>query len=618
MTNNADFNTALTWCVAHFQDGDFNEPLVFLKSNEASSSDRHLMDMVEKAICESRRGPLPDIHGPSTEAQPQQSGATASFKKLPLSSTDNNESGFSFDWDDDDDLGDILEDVDDEAPVAAGSAGSVSSKKALPIGDGIAKASAPQQQKAAEKLGADGWDGFDDFDDMLNDDDKGSGPGITPGETNEAVHSGIFPKSSKIASNMSVQAKPDAAKPNDSSPITSILPLDSSPTAASKCGAGDGGDGGGWDEDDDFDNFEDMLDEKYGEEDAATQQDTTEPASNATPAAIEPASDQLLKSVPLTAEPEVEEEKSVAMPMPVLKETVAPRPSQSPPVSESMTVDPVGRPSQPLLSQTSASRSNSPPSPTGPKPTNSKLVPTPPPKPTTTKSNGISGSISRPPPPTPPPRPPPAQPKVAAIPTQSPIRSVREKSQLLSQEERKRMAEEGRRLLREKRLAQQSKASSPTVLRSSKSSVSRPTTRSMASSRATDAGAMAFSSSAASASTSSKPTAVTDRAGTASKVTDPLERERLIIEGRRLLMEARKAKKNGEAASVGATPKPKLKPRPPPTPPPRRSPPSPSASSAPPPPTRSTPSASNAVNNAGKTEKARDDDDDNWDDFDKF
>ena len=617
MTNNADFNTALTWCVAHFQDGDFNEPLIFLKSNEASSSDRHLMDMVEKAICECRRGPLPDIHGPSTEAQPQQSGATASFKKPPLSSTDNNESGFSFDWDDDDDLGDMLEDVDHKAPVAADSAGSVSSKKALPIGDGIAKASAPQQQKAAEKLGADGWDGFDDFDDMLNDDDKGSGPGITPGETNEAVHSGIFPKSSKIASNMSVQAKPDAAKPNDSSPITSILPLDSSPTAASKCGAGDGGDGGGWDEDDDFDNFEDMLDEKYGEEDAATQQDTTEPASNATPSAIEPASDQLLKSVPLTAEPEVEEEKSVAMPMPVLKETVAPRPSQSPPVSESMTVDPVGRPSQPLLSQTSASRSNSPPSPTGPKPTNSKLVPTPPPKPTTTKSNGISGSISRPPPPTPPPRPPPAQPKVAAIPTQSPIRSVREKSQLLSQEERKRMAEEGRRLLREKRLAQQSKASSPTVLRSSKSSVSRPTTRSMASSRATDAGAMA-SSSAASASTSSKPTAVTDRAGTASKVTDPSERERLIIEGRRLLMEARKAKKNGEAASVGATPKPKLKPRPPPTPPPRRSPPSPSASSAPPPPTRSTPSASNAVNNAGKTEKARDDDDDNWDDFDKF
>lgn len=616
MTNNADFNTALTWCVAHFQDGDFNEPLIFLKSNEASSSDRHLMDMVEKAICESRRGPLPDIHGPSTEAQPQQSGATASFKKPPLSSTDNNESGFSFDWDDDDDLGEMLQDVDHKAPVAADSAGSVSSKKALPIGDGIAKASAPQQQMAAEKLGADGWDGFDDFDDMLNDDDKGSGPGITPGETNEPVHSGIFPKSS-IASNMSVPAKPDAAKPNDS-PITSNLPLDSSPTAASNCGAGDGGDGGGWDEDDDFDNFDDMLDEKYGEEDAATQQDTTEePVSNATPAAIESASDQLLKSVPLTAEPEVEEEKSVAMPMPALKETVAPRPSQSLPVSESTTVDPVARPSQPLLSQTSVSRSNLAPSPTGPKPTNSKLVPTPPPKPTTTKSNGISGSISRPPPPTPPPRPPPAQPKVAAIPTQSPIRSVREKSQLLSQEERKRMAEEGRRLLREKRLAQQSKASSPTVLRSSKSSVSRPTTRSMASSRATDAGAMA-SSSAARASTSSKPTAVTDRAGTASKVTDPSERERLIIEGRRLLMEARKAKKNGEAASVGATPKPKLKPRPPPTPPPRRSPPSPSASSAPPPPTRSTLSASNAVNNAGKTEKARDDDVDNWDDFDKF
>lgn len=147
----------------------------FSQINEASSSDRHLMDMVEKAICESRRGPLPDIHGPSTEAQPQQSGATASFKKPPLSSTDNNESGFSFDWDDDDDLGDMLEEVDHEAPGAADSAGSVSYNKALPVGDEIAKASAPQPQKAAEKLGADGWDGFDDFDDMLNDDDKGSG-----------------------------------------------------------------------------------------------------------------------------------------------------------------------------------------------------------------------------------------------------------------------------------------------------------------------------------------------------------------------------------------------------------------------------------------------------------
>ena len=563
MTNNADFNTALTWCVTHFQDGDFNEPLIFLKSDKPSSSDRQLMDMVEKAISESRRGPLPDIHGSSTEVQPQQSGACASFeKKPPLSSTDNNESGFSFDWDDDDDLGDMLGDVDDEAPVAADSAGSVSSNKALPVGDGIAKASAPQPQNAAKakKLGADGWGGFDDFDDILNDDDKGTE--TTPRETNET---GTQLESSK---NVPVSHMPVPAKPDDS-PITRNLPLESSPTAAAS-------NGGGWDEDDNFDNFDDMLDEKYGEEDAATQQDITEPASIATPAAIELGSMQLLKSVPPTAEPEIEAEKSVSM----AKDTVAPRPSQPPPASESITVDSVVRPSQPSPSQISASRSNLAPSPAAP-----------------------------------PPRPPPAQPKVAAIPTQSPIRSVREQSQLLSQEERKRMVEEGRRLLREKRLAQQSKASSPTVQGSSASSVSRPATQSTTFSRATctDVGATASSSAAsASASTSNKPTAVTYRAGTATKVTDPSERERLIMEGRRLLMEARKAKKNGEAVSVGATPKPNLKPRPPPTPPPRRSPPSPSASSPPPP-------ASNALDKAGKTEKAKDDDDDdNWDDFDKF
>ena len=560
MTNNADFNTALTWCVTHFQDRDFNEPLIFLKSDKASSFDGHLIGLVEKAIRESRRGPLLHACGPSTEVQPQQSGATASCKKPPLSSTDNNESGFSFDWDDDDDLGDMLEDVNDEVPVAAGIAGPVSSKKAFPANDGITEASAPQlqPQKAAEKLDTDGWDGFDDFDDMLNDDDKV--PVTLPGETNEIVHNASPSESRKSVSNMSVPAE------SNNTPVPKNPPLDSSPAASNNDGDGDGG---GWGEGDGFENFDDMLNEKYGDEDGATQQDT-EPASSATPAAMLPA------------------EKSAAM----RKETVATPPS--PLTSESKAIDPVAKPLQP-----------SPPS--GLKPTNSKLVPTPPPKPNTTKSNSSSTSLSRPPPPTPPPRPPPAQPKVAAAPLQSPIRSIREQSQLLSQEERKRMAEEGRRLLREKRLAQQSNSSSSTAQRSSSSSVSRPTrptTRSMTSSRGTAAVTPA-SSGAASTSTSSLPTAVIDRAGTAAKVTDPSERERLIMEGRRLLMEARKAKKSGEAASVGATPKPKLKPKPPPTPPPRRSPLPPSALSAP------------SLDDAGKSEKERDDDD-NWDDFDKF
>jgi len=516
MTNNADFNAALTWCVTHFQDRDFNEPVLVLKSNEPLSTNHQLIGMVKKAIAESRRGPPSVARAPSTEVQPQQSGRTitASIKRDPFSSTDKNEGGFSFGWDDDEDIGDLLED-DDKVPVVAPALGSaaMSSKKALPVCD-AAEASSPQPPKVAEKLEKGGWDGFDDLDDMLNDEDKET----PPVDTIESAQSdgrdvrgkqNLFstPESRSIP-NVSMSSKPDDA------PIPRNLHPDSSPTASNH----NVGDGGGWDEDDGFDNVDDMLKEKYGEEDESTHQET--------------------KPAPVPAS-----------------------------------------------------------SPTGIKSNDSEVSPLPPSTTNATESNVVPDTKSLPPPPTPPTRPPPAQPKIAATQIESPIRFVREQAQLLSQEERKRLAEEGRRLLREKRLERETKPLLTAAV-SSTSSVSRPTTRSMTS-RANTTGTIASSAGASNTpTTSSRPTAGVGRSGTVAKITDPSERERLIMEGRRLLMEARKAKQ--KEASTGVTPKPKLKPRPP-TPPPR-----PASSASPgPPPERSMPPASGA-------------EDDNWDDFDKF
>mmetsp|Transcript_22105 Transcript_22105/g.63367 ORF Transcript_22105/g.63367 Transcript_22105/m.63367 type:complete len:2108 (-) Transcript_22105:859-7182(-) len=611
-TNNADFNTALTWCVTHFQDRDFSEPLIFLKADAGTSPDRHLVAMVQKAITESRRGQVLATSAPSTGVQPQPP-AGASSKKPPLSSTDIiNESGFSFGWDEDDDLGDMLEDDNDEVQDTAPSLGSAApsssaSQNALPSKDITAEALTPQLPKAAETSDSNGWDGFDDFDDLLDDEDKRS----PSGDAIETVQSDG--KDQGGNQDMSPMCRSPMRSKSDDAPISRSLPSVFSPASSNE----DGGDGdeGGWDEDGGLDNFDDILNEKYGDEDAATHQEA-ESVSIPTPAAPVPAPMQVEVSAPSIAAgaaAEAEETKTAEVKLgpppssaPATKVDRT-RPSSSPPASISKAINPVAKPPPPSPApQPPTSRSIPPPSP-GLKSNSSKLMPTPPPKSNTTKSNETTGStsavskrVSRPLPLPPPPRRlPPAQPKIAPSLGQSPIRTVREQSQRLGEEERKRMAEEGRRLLREKRLAQQSKSSSTTGLPSDSSAL-RPTTRSMTS-RTTTTGAIP---------TSRPTTATAGRAGAAARITDPSERERLIMEGRRLLQEARKTKKNEAVGVTAVTPRPRLKP----TPPPRRSPP-PSTVPAPPPPLpTNTPPAQNSI---GKTEKAGDEDD-NWDDFDKF
>ena len=125
--------------------------------------------MVQKAIAESRRGQAIATSAPSTGVPEEpHSVAAGGYEKPPISSAENNESGFSFDWDDDDGLDDMLEDENDEVKDTAGSVAqpSLASIKALPLTDISAEALTPQPPKAAEKLDASDWDDFDDFDDM--------------------------------------------------------------------------------------------------------------------------------------------------------------------------------------------------------------------------------------------------------------------------------------------------------------------------------------------------------------------------------------------------------------------------------------------------------------------
>uniref|UniRef100_A0A7S4I669 UBA domain-containing protein n=1 Tax=Odontella aurita TaxID=265563 RepID=A0A7S4I669_9STRA len=57
MTNNEGFRPALTWAVAHFQDPDFDHPIVFLKDATSSGSgflDQNLLSMVRNTLLKAR------------------------------------------------------------------------------------------------------------------------------------------------------------------------------------------------------------------------------------------------------------------------------------------------------------------------------------------------------------------------------------------------------------------------------------------------------------------------------------------------------------------------------------------------------------------------------------
>ena len=519
--------------------------------------------MVQKAIAESRRGQAIATSAPSTgvpvaRVEPHPVAAVGNKKPPPLFSADNNESGFSFDWDDDDGLDDMLEDENDEVKDTAGSAAppSLASKKALPSTDISAEALTPQPPKAVEKLDADNdWDDFNDFDDMQDAKDMGTPPVDATVQSDDKEQGG----------NLNMSTRSPMQSKTDDAPMARSPPSALSPASSNDDGGVSDGDEGGWDEGDDLDNFDDMLNEKYGDEDATTE---AEPVSIPTPAASVPAPMQVEESVPSIAANVEEATESEVTEAAEVK--LGPPPSPTP---ISRAIEPLAKPSPPL------------PAPQPPTSSNETIG----------TASAASASVSRPKPPTPPPRgSPPVQSKVATAIGQPPIRTVREQSQQLGEEERKRMAEEGRRLLREKRLAQQSKLSSTTALPSG-SSAPRTTTQSVTS-RAT--------TTIHSTSGTSRPTTTAaGRANPPSIITDPSERERLIMEGRRLLQEARKAKANQAAGATTATPRPK------PTPPPRRSPPSSTAPAPPPPPPPCT--------DTGESEKAGDEDDD-WDDFNKF
>ena len=527
--------------------------------------------MVQKAIAESRRGQAIATSAPSTgvpvaRVEPQPVAAGGNKKPPPLFSADNNESGFSFDWDDDDGLDDMLEDENDEVKDTAGSAAppSLASTKVLPSTDISAEALTPQPPKAVEKLDADNdWDDFNDFDDTQDAKDKGTPPVDATVQSDDKEQGG----NQNMSTRSPMQSKSDDA-PMPRSPPSALSPASSNNDGGDGDGDGGGGGGGGgdedgWDEGDDLVNFDDMLNEKYGDEDATTHHEA-EP----TPTAPVPAPMEVEESVPSIAANAEEATESEATEAAEVK--LGPPPSPAPILR---AIEPLAKPSPPL------------PAPQPPTSSNETIG----------TASAASASVSRPKPPTPPPRgSPPVQSKVATAIGQPPIRTVREQSQQLGEEERKRMAEEGRRLLREKRLAQQSKLSSTTALPSG-SSAPRTTTQSVTS-RAT-------TSIRSTTGTSRPTTTAAGRANPPSIITDPSERERLIMEGRRLLQEARKAKANQAAGATTATPRPK------PTPPPRRSPPSSTAPAPPPPPPPCT--------DTGESEKAGDEDDD-WDDFNKF
>lgn len=514
MTNNADFNTAVAWCVAHFEDSNFNDPLVFIRSDETNSlgaiPHRSLTTMMKSAVKEARqyskRGLRSLISLRREGAERNVSSSDFLPEALPANRSVGEKNDDSFGWDDDDfDFDDGLK---DESPAV--------------------EATEMSPELPVEDEGACG----------INDAEEDNATDSSEARNEESVEEPrALREAAKEVAALSAQMSPQPSErlqttkpfqPSSTNPAlmstapTRLAPANSSPSAPQEPTS----EAGGWDEDDDFDGMFDEDNDLAGTLESEADQGTIFPDAPSYVRRVAPGAS--------------------AAPTPMKTTTKLPPPSLPKPDTSSRVTN--GAASN--AGAVSAVTEVQPPTPSHPL------------RPRRPTASTVLGSIK------------------------SPMSAVREQSQRLGGEERKRMVEEGRRLLREKRVVQ---SSSP-------SSSMRPTTRSMTSS---------ISGKESRSSTTSRPIPKTGV-----NITDPTERQRLVLEGRRLLEEARKAKKNEAATDATA------KARPPPPPRPSRTPTTQAkAAPCPPSPSSATPSAPAPFQEATKK---LDKTDEGWDDFDNF